>query len=27
VWNQNLVAEQQARALMTDIAAVLPSRR
>jgi hypothetical protein len=27
VWNQDLVAEQQAKALMTDIAAMLPSRR
>lgn len=27
VWNQNLMAERQAGALMTDIAAVLPSRR
>jgi hypothetical protein len=27
VWSRNLVAERQARALMTDIAAVLPSRR
>ena len=27
VWNQNLVPEERAKALMTDIAAVLPSRR